>query len=96
MATRQLTQVYLDPEQKRALQVRAKAKGSKVSAEIRSAVDAYLAGITSEELDMLDGASREAEKELIAIARALDATNRKLDAAFAELSRIRAEREQAA
>lgn len=96
MTTRQLTQVYLEPAQKKALQVRAKAKGTKVSEEIRSAVDAYLAGVTPEELELLDKASREAEKELGAMVRTLDATNRKLDAVFAELGRIRGERGQAA
>ena len=36
MATRQLTQVYLDASQKEALQERAHAKGAKVAEEIRS------------------------------------------------------------
>ena len=96
MATRQLTQVYLEPAQKKALQARARAKGTKVSEEIRSAVNAYLAGITPEELELLDSASREAAKELQAMTEALDKTNRKLDAVFAELERIHAEREHAA
>ena len=93
MPARQLTQVYLDPHQKEALQKRAESKGTKVSEEIRSAVDVYLAGLSPQELELLDAASREAEKELKAMAETLDATNDKLDAVFDELERMQAERE---
>jgi hypothetical protein len=92
MPARQLTQVYLDADQKEALQKRAETKGTKVSEEIRSAVDVYLAGLSPQELDLLDAASREAEKELKAMAATLDATNDKLDAVFAEMERMQAER----
>lgn len=90
MTTRQLTQVYLEPSQKRALQQRAKAKGTKLSAEIRSAVDAYLAGVTPEELDLLDQASRQAAAHIDGMTQALDATNKKLEAIFRELDRLKA------
>ena len=40
MATLQLTQVYLEREQKKGLQARAKANGTKVAEEVRRAVDA--------------------------------------------------------
>ncbi len=96
MASRQLTQVYLDAEQKTALQKRAKAKGSKVAEEIRSAVDNYLTGITPEELDLLDIASREAAKEFDAMSKTLDATNKKLDSVFKELEKMRAKKGKAA
>ena len=96
MAGRQLTQVYLDAEQKAALQKKAKEKGTKVAEEIRSAVDAYLAGVTPEELALLDMASRAAAEELESMCRALDATNAKLDTVFAELERMRLAREAAA
>jgi BMFP domain-containing protein YqiC len=96
MANRQLTQVYLDQSQKTALQKRAAAKGTKVAEEIRNAVDAYLAGITPEELELLDAASREAAKEFDAMSQALDATNRKLDSVFEELESLRAARNEAA
>lgn len=96
MASRQLTQVYLDTSQKAALQKKALAKGTKVAEEIRSAVDAYLAGVTTEELELLDSVSRQAARELQAMSESLDATNRKLDAVFDELKHLRATREDAA
>jgi hypothetical protein len=91
MATLQLTQVYLEPRQKAALQKRAKAKGTKVAEEIRKAVDAYLAGVTSEELELLDAATRTAKVQLDEMAAELDGVNRRVDAALAEMDRIRAE-----
>ena len=96
MASRQLTQVYLDASQKSALQKRARAKGTKVAEEIRSAVDAYLSGISPDELALLDMASRQAANELQAMSESLDATNRKLDAVFNELERMRVHRDDAA
>ena len=95
MASRQLTQVYLDAEQKAALQKRAKEKGSKVAEEIRNAVDTYLTGVSPEELELLDIASREAAKEFDAMSKTLDATNKKLDSVFKELEKVRAEKDKA-
>jgi hypothetical protein len=89
MTSLTLTQVYLEPEQKRALQERAKARGTKLAEEIRSAVDAYLAGVTAEELELLDAATREAKTHLDAMLARLDEANRKLDAVFAERERLR-------
>ena len=96
VASRQLTQVYLDVSQKSALQKRARAKGTKVAEEIRSAVDAYLSGISPDELELLDMASRQAANELQAMSESLDATNRKLDAVFNELERMRVHRDDTA
>jgi F0F1-type ATP synthase membrane subunit b/b' len=91
MATLQLTQVYLEPRQKAALQKRAKAKGTKVAEEIRRAIDAYLAGITAEELELLDAATRAAKAHLDEMAAELDGVNRRVDAALGEMDRLRAE-----
>jgi hypothetical protein len=91
MATLQLTQVYLEPRQKTALQKRAKAKGTKVAEEIRKAVDAYLAGVTAEELELLDAATRAAKIQLDEMASDLEGVNRRVDAALREMDRIRAE-----
>ncbi len=85
MATLQLTQVYLEREQKKALQARAKAHGTKVAEEVRRAVDAYLAGVTPEELGALDAGTRSAERHLAEMAAELDRVNARLDAAFARL-----------
>jgi hypothetical protein len=91
MPTLQLTQVYLEPRQKAALQKRAKAKGTKVAEEIRKAVDAYLAGVTAEELELLDAATRTAKVQLDEMAAELEGVNRRVDAALDEMDRIRAE-----
>ncbi|MEW5889165.1 MAG: hypothetical protein AB1768_08935 [Pseudomonadota bacterium] len=85
-----LTQVYLEPRQKAALQKKAKAKGTKMAEEVRHAVDAYLSGVGAEELELLDAATLEAKKHLEAMASELDRVNGKLDAALAELDKLRA------
>lgn len=91
MATLQLTQVYLAPKQKKALQRRARANGTKLAEEVRNAVDAYLAGVTAEELELLDAATREAGRHLDEMAAELEKVNRRVDSALAEMKRIRAE-----
>lgn len=91
MTTMQLTQVYLEPKQKEALQRRARAKGTKLAEEIRSAVDAYLAGVSAEELALLDAATLEAKRHLDAMARDLNRLNAKVDGTLAEMDRLRAE-----
>lgn len=85
---RQLTQVYLDPKEKTALQRRAKARGTKVAEEFRNAVKAYLDGIGPEELKLLDVATTQAAKDLAAMAKRLDGTNKKLADMFARLERL--------
>jgi len=87
MSTLQLTQIYLEREQKKSLQARAKANGTKVAEEVRRAIDAYLAGVSPEELKLLDIGTRRAEKHLAEMAGELDRVNAKLDAAFAQLDR---------
>lgn len=82
--------IYVAPEQRKALQRRAKAQGTKVAEEIRHAIDAYLAGISKEELTLLDTATREAAEHIQAMTERLAGTNKRLDAAFAELERMRA------
>jgi hypothetical protein len=67
-----------------------------VAEEIRSAVDAYLVGVTTEALELLDSASRQGARDLRAMSESPVATNRKLDAVFDELQRLRAAREDAA
>jgi hypothetical protein len=91
MATLQLTQVYLEPRQKAALQKRARARGGKLAEEVRNAVDAYLAGVTAEELELLDAATREAKRHLDEMAAELGRINQRVDAALDELKRLRAE-----
>ena len=87
MSTLQLTQIYLEREQKKRLQARAKANGTKVAEEVRRAIDAYLAGVSPEDLKLLDIGTHRAEKQLEEMAGELDRVNAKLDAAFAQLDR---------
>ena len=96
MATLQLTQVYLEREQKKGLQARAKANGTKVAEEVRRAVDAYLGGVSAEDLRMLDEGTRKAQRHLTEMAADLDRVNAKLDAAFARLDRRHGARKAAA
>ena len=92
----ELTQVYLEREQKKALQQRAKANGTKVAEEVRRAVDAYLAGISADELRLLDEGTRKAERHLKEMAADLDGINARLDSAFAQLSRKQRSRQRKA
>lgn len=87
MPTLQLTQVYLEREQKKGLQERAKVNGTKVAEEVRRAVDAYLAGISPEDLRLLDEGTRKAERHLAEMATDLDRVNAKLDEAVARIDR---------
>jgi predicted DNA-binding protein len=86
MATMELTQVYLERDQKKRLQARAKANGTKVAEEVRRAVDAYLSGISAEDLHLLDEGTRKAERQLKEMAEDLDRVNARLDESFAQLS----------
>lgn len=86
MAAMELTQVYLEREQKRRLRAKAKANGTKVAEEVRRAIDAYLAGVSPEELTLLDEGSRRAARHLDEMSRDLERINARLDEAFARLS----------
>lgn len=86
MAAMKLTQIYLEPHQKKALQARASARGSKVAEEVRRAVDAYLAGISFDDLQLLEEGTRKAERHLMEMVDELDRINARLDAASTQLS----------
>ena len=87
--TMELTNFHLGRKQKMALRERARAKGTNVAEEIRSAVDAHLSGVSSEELDLLDVATRKVQADIAEMVELLDATNRKADQVFAQLERLR-------
>ena len=59
-----MTNFHLGRKQKIALRERARAKGTNVAEEIRNAVDAYLSGVSPEELDLLDVATRKAQADI--------------------------------
>ncbi len=85
----QLTNIHLRPAQKKALQQRAKAKGTNVAEEVRSAVDAYLAGVTTDELALLDAATKSTGVMLAEMTAMLEDTNRKVEGVFAEMAALR-------
>jgi hypothetical protein len=59
-----LTQVYLEREQKTALTHHAKQSGRSVSDLLRDAVDATVAGVSTDELRQLDLATQSAQKDI--------------------------------
>jgi predicted DNA-binding protein len=85
-----LTQIYLEPEQKKSLAARAKAIGRKPSEAIRDAIDAYVAGVTIDDLKLLDVATKKAEKDLKEMVKVLDAGQKRSNAFFAEIEKIKA------
>lgn len=87
--TMELTNFHLGRAQKQALKERAKARGSNLAEEIRTAVDSYLSGVTRAELEVLDAATRQAESAIAEMNQMLAETNRKADRIFAELDRLR-------
>ena len=62
MGTMQSTLIYLTAEQKAG-----EAQQHQVGVEVRSAVDSYLAGVTPQELELLDVASKRAKEEIDAM-----------------------------
>jgi cell shape-determining protein MreC len=76
-----LTQTYLEPQQKKALTAQARQSGRKVSELMREAVDAAIAGVTTEDLRVLDEGTRRAQSELKAMLAELR-TNAAEHAAF--------------
>jgi hypothetical protein len=90
--TMQATQIHFKPAQKKALQARARANKTNVAEEVRRAVDAYLAGLTSDELALFDQATKQAETMLAQMSQPLEDTNTHLREVFAARDRIRASR----
>ena len=89
MKAMQSTMVYLTPEQKTGLARRAQQRKTKVAAEIRSAVDAYLAGATPQELELLDAATRRAREEIDAMIRTADQILASHQAFLREMRKLR-------
>jgi hypothetical protein len=85
-----LTQVYLETQQKKALAAKAKASGRKSSDLMREAVDALLLGVNTGELHQLDAATRQAEVDLKAMVKALDANSKSHRSFMAEMTKLRA------
>ena len=85
-----LTQVYLEPKQKKDLAAKAKATGRKSSDLVREAVDGLLLGVSPVELAHLDEATKRAEADIKALVKALDANAKSHKAFMAEIVKLRA------
>lgn len=86
------THVHLQPAQREFLQQQAKLRGTNVSAEVRSSIDLYRAGVESlAELELLDFATRKAKDDLDAAISTLDAGQRRAQTFFAEIEALKAE-----
>jgi hypothetical protein len=64
MSSMVLTQVYLEPLQKKALSGQAKKTGRSVSEIMRDAVDAAIAGVTIDDLKTLDQGTKKAQTDI--------------------------------
>lgn len=84
-----LTNVYLEAKQKKALAQKAKSNGTSMSLEIRGAVDAYLAGVTVEELKLLDAATLAAERDITEINQVLDAGHKRAEKFFKDIAAVK-------
>jgi hypothetical protein len=94
MKAMQSTMVYLTQEQRTGLAKRAQQRNTKVAAEIRSAVDAYLAGVTPQDLEMLDAATRRAKDEIDATLKVADQILASHAVFLREMRKLRKERSQ--
>lgn len=84
-----LTQTYLEPQQKKALAAQARQSGRKVSELVREAVDAAIAGVTTDDLRVLDEGSRRAQDELRAMLADLQANAAEHAAFMRQIAKVR-------
>jgi hypothetical protein len=88
MTSMVLTQVYLEPRQKKALAQRAKKSGRKVSELMREAVDAALVGVTHDDLRVLDEGTRRAQGDIQAMLAELQGNAKEHAAFMREMARL--------
>ena len=88
MTSMVLTQVYLEPQQKKALAAQAKRSGRKVSELMREAGDAASAGGTTEDLRVRDEGTRRAQGELKAMSADLKANADEHAAFMRQIARL--------
>jgi dsRNA-specific ribonuclease len=88
MGSMVLTQVYLEPAQKKALASQAKQSGRKVSEIMRDAVDAAIAGVTLEDIQMLDLGTKRAQTDINAMFDQLKANTSEHSAFMREITKL--------
>ncbi len=86
-----LTNIYLEPAQRKALQARAKRNRTSLSVEARKAIEAYNAGISVDELRLLDEATRKASQEFDEMIAVLDAGAARSKRFFSAIEKIKRE-----
>jgi Ribbon-helix-helix protein, copG family len=89
MSSLALTNVYLESEQKKALARKAKSNGTNLSVEVRQAVDAYLAGVSVDELKLLDAATKQAKTDIDAMNAILDGAQKRADRFFRDIAAVK-------
>jgi hypothetical protein len=89
MTSLALTNVYLENEQRKALARKAKFNGTNLSVEVRQAVDAYLAGVSVEELKLLDAATTQAKSDIDDMNAILDNAQKRADKFFREIAAVK-------
>lgn len=88
MSSMILTQVYLEPVQKKALSGQAKKTGRSVSELMRDAVDAAIAGVTTDELKTLDQGTRKAQADIQSMLTDLKANTDEHRAFMREMAKL--------
>jgi Ribbon-helix-helix protein, copG family len=86
-----LTQVYLEPAQKKALTSQAKRSGRSVSELMRDAVDAAVAGVTTDELKLLDEGTKRAKGEIDTMLKLLQKNSKEHAAFMRDIAALREE-----
>ncbi len=86
-----LTNIYLEPAQRKALQARAKRNRTSLSVEARKAIEAYNAGISVDELRLLDEATRKVSQEFDEMIAVLDAGAARSKRFFSAIEKIKRE-----
>ena len=89
MSNLALTNVYLESEQKKALSRKAKSNGTNLSVEVRQAVDAYLAGVSVDELKLLDAATKQAKTDIDEMNATLDNAQKRANKFFREIETVK-------
>jgi hypothetical protein len=84
-----LTQTYLEPQQKKALTAQARQSGRKVSELMREAVDAAIAGVTTDDLRVLDEGTRRVQNELKAMLTELQTNAAEHTAFMRQIAKLR-------
>jgi hypothetical protein len=89
MSSLALTNVYLENEQKKALSRKAKSNGTNLSVEVRQAVDAYLAGVSVDELKLLDAATSQAKSDIDEMNAILDNAQKRAEKFFRDIATVK-------